>query len=124
MSNSPRGAEIRRPGWRIFIARVTAVTAFALLFSAHAQTARAQSVTGSPDLVISQVYTRGGAVGASYQRDFVEIFNRGTTPVDMNNYGLHVTLDGSPIPASLSVRFASTRGIIIQPGRYLLIAFR
>src|ERR1044071_9521023 len=118
MSNSPRGAEIRRPGWRIFIARVTAVTAFALLISAHAQTARAQSVSGSPDLVISQVYTRGGEAGASYQKDFVEIFNRGTEVANLNNYTLHVTLDIGPIPASLSVRLFSSIGIVVQPGRY------
>ena len=124
MSYSPRGAEIRCSNWRRFAARVTAVTAFALLLCAPPQAARAQSGNGSPNLVISQVYTRGGAAGASYNRDFVEIFNRGTEPVDMNNYGLHVTLDSSPIPASLSIKIVSSRGIIIQPGRYLLIAFK
>jgi hypothetical protein len=125
MSNSPRVAEIPRSNWRKFAARVTAVTALALLlFAPHAPAARAQSASGSPNLVISQIYTRGGAAGASYQKDFVEIFNRGTEPVDMNNYGLHVTLDSNPVPGSMFVRFASSRGIIIQPGRYLLIAFK
>jgi Calx-beta domain/Domain of unknown function (DUF4214) len=123
MSNHSRGAEIPRSNWRKFVARVTAVTALALLLSAHAQPARAQSVSGSPDLVVSQVYTRGGGAGASYQKDFVEIFNRGTEPVDMNSYGLHVTLDGNPVPGSMFVRFFSSRGIVVQPGRYLLIAF-
>ncbi len=120
MSKSPCGAGIFRSNWRKFAARATAL---ALLLFAHAQSARAQGASGSPDLVISQVYTRGGAAGASYQKDFVEIFNRGTEPVDLNNYGLHVTLDGNPVPASLSVRPFSSRGIVIQPGRYLLIAF-
>jgi hypothetical protein len=124
MSNSPRGAEIRPSNWRRFVARVTAVTVLALLLFTHTPATRAQSVSGSPDLVISQVYTRGGAAGASYQKDFVEIFNRGTEPADMNNYGLHVTLDSNPVPGSMSVRFVSSRGIIIQPGRYLLIAFK
>jgi hypothetical protein len=99
---------------------VTAVTAFVLLLFAHTQA----QATGSPHLVISQVYTRGGEAGASYQKDFVEIFNRSAAPVDMNNYGLHVTLDSNPIPGSMFVRIVSSRGIIIQPGRYLLIAFK
>src|SRR5215207_9476690 len=124
MSHSHRGAEIPRSNWRKFAARVTAVTALALLLFAPGAPARAQSASGSPNLVISQVYTRGGAAGASYQQDFVEIFNRGTEPVDMNNYGLHVTLDSNPIPGSMFVRLFSSRGIVVQPGRYLLIAFK
>jgi hypothetical protein len=120
MSDSPT----RRSNWRKFAARVTAVAAFALLLLAPGASARAQSVSGSPDLVISQVYTRGGAAGASYQKDFVEIFNRGTEPADMNNYGLHVTLDSNPVPGSMFVRLFSSRGIVVQPGRYLLIAFK
>src|SRR5215207_1602708 len=124
MSHSHRGAEIPRSDWRKFAARVTAVTALALHLFAPGAPARAQSASGSPDLVISQVYTRGGAAGASYQKDFVEIFNRGTEPADMNNYGLHVTLDNPPVGGSMFVRLVSSRGLVVQPGRYLLIAFR
>jgi hypothetical protein len=123
MSNSPRGAKIRRSNWRKFAARVTAVTAFALLLFAPFDAAQAQTA-GSPNLVISQVYTRGGAAGAAYDRDFVEIFNRGSAPADMNQYGLHITLDSNPVPGSMFVRIVSSRGIVIQPGRYLLIAFK
>ena len=39
--------------------------------------------------------------------------------MNLNNYTLHVTLDGNPIPASLSVRFFSSAGINVRPGRYL-----
>jgi hypothetical protein len=123
MSNSPRGARVRRSNCRGFAARAATVTAFALVLFAHAQTTRAQA-SGSPNLVISQVYTRGGAAGAAYQKDFVEIFNRGTEPVDMNSYGLHVTLDSNPVPGSMFVRLFSSRGIVVQPGRYLLIALK
>ena len=122
MSNSPHGALFRRSNCRSLAARVTAVTAFALLLFAHAQTARAQSANGSPNLVISQIYTRGGEAGASYQKDFIEIFNRGTEPVDMNNYGLHMSsING---PSSVFIRFVSSRGIVVQPGRYLLIGLK
>jgi hypothetical protein len=122
MSNSPGGAEIHRSNCRSLAARVTAVAALALSLLAPAGAARAQSQAGSPNLVVSQVYTRGGEAGASYQKDFIEIFNRGTQPADMNQYGLHVTLDSNPIPASMFVRLFSSRGIRIEPGRYLLIA--
>jgi hypothetical protein len=104
-------------------ARVTAFAALALiLFAPSSLAVRAQTISGSPDLVISQVYTRGGEPGASFRSDFVEIFNRGTEPVDMSGYGLHIaTISG---PASLIVRFSSTRSVVVQPGRYLLIGLK
>jgi hypothetical protein len=37
----------------------------------------------SPDIVVSQVYAAGGNSGASFANDFVELFNRGSTPVDV-----------------------------------------
>ena len=122
MFSSTRGAEIRRPDRRSFSARVAAFAALALLIFTHTQAARAQSQTGSPDLVISQLYTRGGGAGASYQKDFIEIFNRGTEPVDMNNYGLHMSSINSS--SSVFVRLASSGGIVIQPGRYFLIGLK
>jgi hypothetical protein len=124
MSNSTRGAGIRRSNCRTLAARVTAVTALALFLFTPAGHARAQTVSGSPNLVISQIYTRGGEAGASYRNDYVEIFNRGTEPVDMNNYGLSVTLGSGLSASSLSVKLVSTRGIVVQPGRYVLISFK
>src|SRR5215212_5721071 len=124
MSNSPRGAEIRRPNCRRLPALATAFAAFALLLCAPSEAARAQTVSGSPNLVISQVYTRGGEANASYQNDFIEIFNRGTEPVDMNNYGLHMSTTSGPIPTSILVRLASSRGIVVPPGRYLLVKLK
>ena len=38
----------------------------------------------SPDLVISQVYGGGGNSGATYTHDFVELFNRGNSAVNIN----------------------------------------
>ncbi|HEX7957890.1 MAG TPA: Calx-beta domain-containing protein, partial [Pyrinomonadaceae bacterium] len=100
---------------------VTAALVLCLLAPAHAP---AQSQNGSPNLVISQVYTRGGEAGASYRNDFVEIFNRGTEPVNLNNYGLYATLGSSPVPAAMFVRIFSPVGLVIQPGRYLLIGLK
>src|SRR5258705_8784260 len=42
------------------------------------------------NLRISQVYTRGGESGAVYQKDFIELFNRGTTSVDLNGWSINI----------------------------------
>jgi uncharacterized protein len=42
----------------------------------------------SPDVVISQVYGGGGNSGATYTNDFIELFNRGTTTVDLTGWSV------------------------------------
>lgn len=42
----------------------------------------------SPDLVISQIYGGGGNSGAPFTRDFVVIFNRGASTVNLDGYSL------------------------------------
>jgi predicted extracellular nuclease len=73
------------------------------------------AVAVSPTLVISQVYGGGGNSGATLKQDFMELHNRGTTPVDVTGW---------------SVQYAATGGTnwtrttlsgTIQPGRYYLI---
>jgi uncharacterized protein len=69
----------------------------------------------SPDVVISQVYGGGGNSGATYTHDFVELYNRGSAPVDVTGW---------------TVQYASSAGTswqrttlsgTIQPGRYYLV---
>jgi len=80
-------------------------------FVAIAQPASAVSNT----LVISQLYGGGGNTGATLKNDFIEIFNRGTTTVNLTGW---------------SVQYASTSGTTWQatnlsgslaPGKYYLI---
>ncbi|RZK95797.1 MAG: lamin tail domain-containing protein [Hymenobacter sp.] len=40
----------------------------------------------SPNIVISQVYTAGGNANAAYNQDFVELFNRSTSPVAITGW--------------------------------------
>src|SRR5437899_2370716 len=40
----------------------------------------------SPNIVISQIYGGGGASGAQYTNDFVELFNRGNSPAIINGW--------------------------------------
>ncbi|HEX8351335.1 MAG TPA: Calx-beta domain-containing protein [Pyrinomonadaceae bacterium] len=105
-----------------------------LAFAAAAGSARvasAQTVTaGSPDLVISQVYTRGGEPGATFRNDFVEIFNRGNATVNLADYSLQVLVNtttptgGTTVLVPVTVRFGSFGGgFPVAPGKYVLYQF-
>ena len=84
------------------------LAAVALLLAPAARSA-------SSDMVVSQVYAGGGNSGATFANDFVELFNRGTTAVDLGSW---------------SIQYASASGTSWQvtplsgsvpPGRYFLV---
>src|ERR1044071_9780687 len=90
MSYHTRGARFFASTCHVIAARLAAVALLALCFFALApDAARAQSA-GPSDVVISQLYTRGGETGATYQSDYIELFNRGPVGVDINGYALEV----------------------------------
>src|SRR5690348_4898358 len=69
----------------------------------------------SPNIVISQVYGGGGNSGAPFTNDFIEVFNRGTSAVNISGW---------------AVQYASSAGTTWQktdltgtlaPGQYLLV---
>lgn len=72
--------------------------------------------TANSQVVISQVYGGGGNTGATYKNDFIELFNKGTSPVSLNGW---------------SVQYASATGtswsktdltnVTLAPGQYYLI---
>ena len=65
--------------------RALAVLLFLLVAAAGAlsiPTARG----ASPDVVVSQVFAGGGNAGAPFASDFVELFNRGATTVDVSGW--------------------------------------
>jgi hypothetical protein len=99
---------------------VTAVAALVLCLFAPPRAARAQTISGSPTLVISQVYAHGGEPGAAFQNDFVELFNRGNQPVDMKDWALHLALNTSPAPTTWYIRL-TLGSYVVQPGRYVLV---
>ena len=49
-----------------------------------------------PNIRISQIYTRGGEAGATFQNDFVELFNRGNTDVDISGWSLNISTRKTP----------------------------
>lgn len=69
----------------------------------------------SPDAVISQVYAGGGNAGASYANDFVELFNRGGTPVDLTGWTIQYAS-----AASTSWQATALAGSL-APGRHYLV---
>src|SRR5919198_5116980 len=122
MSNFLSPAENYRSTCGRVAARVAAVAVLALCLSAPSPPAARAQNAGSPSaLVISQVYTRGGEPGAAFESDYVELFNRGNTSVNMNGWSLHLALKSSPVPTSAVIKFVSTRSILVEPGRYVLI---
>jgi hypothetical protein len=93
--------------------------------------ASAQSLDrGSPDLVISQVYTRGGEPGATFRNDFVELFNRGNSNINIADYTLQVLVNAPPAPGfpgglvPIDILFVSSSGgVVVEPGRHVLYQF-
>ncbi len=80
---------------------------------------RATLAMVSPNIVVSQFYGGGGNVaGSQYSNDFVELFNRGDQPVNLNGW---------------STQYASSSGsnwlvtplgnVTLQPGQYYLIQY-
>jgi hypothetical protein len=97
-------------------------TAFVALCLFTQPAARAQTTGGSPDMVISQIYSRGGEPGATFRSDFVEIFNRGSVNVDINNWAIEVGgIEGQP-NTTFVISFATSNNII-QPGKHFLFEF-
>ncbi|WP_412539076.1 lamin tail domain-containing protein [Longispora sp. K20-0274] len=46
------------------------------------------ALAASPDVVISQVYGGGGNSGATYTTDYIELTNRGTSPVSVDGWSV------------------------------------
>jgi len=70
-------------------------------------------------LVISQIYAGGGNTGAQFSRDFVEIFNRGTTTINFAATPYSVQYAGATSSFGSS-KVDLTSGIM-APGQYFLV---
>jgi endonuclease G len=69
-------------------------------------------------VVVSQVYGGGGNSGATYQSDYVELYNRGAAPVDLAGWSLqYASATGSGWDFG-----KQPLGGSIAPGEYFLIA--
>ena len=71
------------------------------------------------NLVISQVYAGGGNSGALYTNDFVEIFNRGTTTVNLAVTPYSIQYAGAT--ANFGSNKVDLTSGTIAPGKYFLV---
>lgn len=75
------------------------------------------SKVGNTQVVISQVYGGGGNTGATYINDFIELFNRGTTAVDLTGWSVQQT-------SATGTSFGNKTDLpsfTLAPGQYFLI---
>ena len=103
---------------------------FLLISSSVTSSVMAQALAqaeADPNIRISQVYTRGGEAGAAFQNDYVELFNRGQTNVDVSGWSLNIAnFAGTPPNIQISfsnIKFFSSPSLIMSPGGHLLIKF-
>ena len=87
----------------------------AALFAAALLLAAPSALAATSTVVVSQVYAGGGNAGATYQNDFVELFNRGSSAVDLTGWTLQYA-------SSTSTSWQATPlSGSIQPGRHYLV---
>ncbi|MCA9997625.1 MAG: lamin tail domain-containing protein, partial [Anaerolineales bacterium] len=90
----------------------------ALLLLLAGQTAvstHATTTATSPNIVISQIYGGGGNAGATYTHDFIELFNLGSSDVDITGWSVQYTSASGT--AWQTTPLAGT----IAPGQYYLV---
>ncbi|MFG2919430.1 lamin tail domain-containing protein [Kitasatospora sp. NPDC048298] len=104
---SPRAPRVRRRT----LAAASAAAVVAALVALPGGVAQAVS----SDIVISQVYGGGGNSGAPYTNDFVELYNRGTTPVSVTGWTVQYA------SATGSSWSKTTLSGTIAPGHYFLV---
>jgi predicted extracellular nuclease len=72
------------------------------------------------NIVISQVYGGGGNAGATYTHDFIEVFNRGTAPMDLSGWSLQYGSSAGNIGPNSTTQLTPLAGVL-APGQYLLV---
>ena len=70
----------------------------------------------SPAIVISQIYGGGGNAGAPFRNDFIEIFNHGTTAINLEGWSVQYA---SATASTWSI--TPLTSFVLLPGRYYLV---
>src|SRR5919198_2677618 len=71
--------------------------------------------SASSDMVVSQLFAGGGNTNAPYANDFVELFNRGATTVDLSNWSIQYA-SGS----GTTWQVTPLSGSVLPGGHYLV----
>jgi endonuclease G len=70
----------------------------------------------SSGVVISQVYGGGGNSGATLTNDFIELFNRGNTPISLNGWSVQYAS-----AAGTTWQVTNLTNVTLAPGQYYLV---
>src|SRR5690348_18263747 len=87
------------------------------LAAAGTMLALAGHAAAASNVVISQVYGGGGNAGAQYQNDFIELFNRSTSPISITGWSVQyasATGTGNFVATPLSG--------VLAAGQYYLVS--
>ncbi|MEP6920872.1 MAG: lamin tail domain-containing protein, partial [bacterium] len=70
----------------------------------------------STTVVISQAYGGGGNTGSTFRNDFIELFNRGTTPQLLTGWAVqYASATGT------TWQVTNLTNVTLQPGQYYLV---
>jgi DNA/RNA endonuclease G (NUC1) len=99
---------------RVLVALVALLFAISLLLQQmyFARTVKAASST----VVISQVYGGGGNTGSTFKNDFIELINRGSSPVSLSGWSVQYAS-----AAGTSWAVTNLTNVTLQPGQYYLV---
>jgi predicted extracellular nuclease len=98
---------------------LAAVLALATLVGA---VGASQPLAVSQNIVVSQVYGGGGNSGATYTHDFVELFNRGSTSVNLAGWSVqYASATGTGNFGANSGQLTELPNVSLAPGQYLLV---
>ena len=104
------GLPLLRPPCALFLALLT------LVACGETATLERSQLALSTGVVISQVYGGGGNTNAAYRNDFVELFNRGSSSVNLS--GMVVAYQSAGGSTWLSTSLTNTT---LLPGQYYLV---
>lgn len=78
--------------------------------------------SATSQVVISQVYGGGGNTGATYSHDFIELFNRGASPVSLSGWSLqYASATGTGNFGASATQITPLPAVTLQPGQYYLV---
>jgi uncharacterized protein len=97
---------------RVIAALAAAIGALALASPAGA---------ASPNVVVSQVYGGGGNTGAQYTNDFIELFNRGSAPVDLSTWSLQYASATGTGNFGANAAMITPLSSVLEPGQHMLV---
>ncbi|MFL5955144.1 MAG: lamin tail domain-containing protein [Gaiellaceae bacterium] len=69
----------------------------------------------SPDLVLSQIFAGGGNAGATFANDYIELFNRGSSTVDLTGWSVQYA------PGTSTSWSPTALAGTVAPGRHYLV---